>query len=257
MIKIDLLGPAQFQYGDRVLNFRPLEKLVHIALRVAGGSRGMTELAEDVWVVPTSGSPATLRGCLSKARAKVVAVGGAADELTRTIRLSGGRTIVISPEEWDVDADRFREGAAAAHAAYVAAQFDEAKASADGALKLWYCDPLPDAGGRPFAVQYIEELKAVHWAATLTQLKASICTGWHREVVADLRRLAAARPGEGELTMLLATALYRSDMAVEAAEVCQRAIAEREGQGIEARRLQDLQRAILGEQAPHHGPLGW
>jgi hypothetical protein len=57
--------------------------------------------------------------------------------------------------------------------------------------------------------------------------------------------------------MLLATALYRSDMALEAAEVCQRAIADREGQGIEARRLQGLQHAILAEQAPHRGPLDW
>lgn len=257
MIGMDMLGPAEFRYGDCVLNFRPLEKLVHVALRVAGGTRGMTELAEDVWVVPTPGSPSTLRGCLSRARAKLVAVGGAAEELTRTVRLSGGRTMVISPGVWDVDADRFREGAAAAHAAYHAAQFDEAKALAHAALKLWYDDPLPDAGGRPFAVQYIEELKAVHWAATLTQLKAHICTGWHREVIADLRRLAAARPGEGEVMMLLATTLYRSDMAAEAAEVCQRAIAEREGQGIEAHRLQALQHAILAEQAPHRGPLGW
>jgi hypothetical protein len=57
--------------------------------------------------------------------------------------------------------------------------------------------------------------------------------------------------------MLLATALYRSDMALEAAEVCQRAIADWEGQGIEARRLQGLQHAILAEQAPHRGPLDW
>ena len=70
---------------------------MHIALRVAGGTRGMTELAEDVWVVPTPGSASTLRGCLSKARAKLVAAGGAAEELTRTVRLSGGRSIVTSP----------------------------------------------------------------------------------------------------------------------------------------------------------------
>jgi hypothetical protein len=46
-------------------------------------------------------------------------------------------------------------------------------------------------------------------------------------------------------------------MAPEAAEVCQRAIADREGQGIEARRLQGLQHMILTEQALLRGPLGW
>jgi DNA-binding SARP family transcriptional activator len=257
MIKLDMLGPAQFWYGDSLLDFRPLEKLVHIALRVAGGTRGMAELAEDVWVVPTAGSASTLRGCLSKARGKLVASGGVAHELTRTARLSGGRTIVISPGQWDIDADRFRDGAGAAHAAYDTGQFGEARVLADAALKLWYDDPLPDAGGRPFAVQYIEELKAIHWATTLTRIKADVCTGWHREVIPELRQLAVERPGEGEIPMLLATVLYRSDMAPEAVEVCQRAIAGREGQGIEARRLQGFQHAILTDQALHRGPLGW
>jgi DNA-binding SARP family transcriptional activator len=257
MIKMDMLGPAQLWYNERALNFRPLEKLVHIALRVAGGTRGMTELAEDVWVVPTSGSASTLRGCLSKARAKVVAAGGTAEELTRTIRLSGGRTIVTSPASWNIDTDRFRDGAAAARAAYDAEQFGDAEALANAALKLWYDDPLPDADGRPFALRYIEELEAMHRGATFTRIKAAICLGWHREVIAELRQLAADLPGEGEIPMLLATALYRSDVALEAAEVCQRAIADREGQGIEARRLQGLQHAILNDEALLRGPLGW
>jgi DNA-binding SARP family transcriptional activator len=256
MIKVDMIGPAQFWYEDQLLRLRPLEKLVHIALQVAGGTRGMIELAEDVWVVPTPGSASTLRGCLSKARAKLVAVGGAAEELTRTVRLSGGRTIVTSPYHWDIDADRFRAGATAAYAAYDAAQFGEAQALASATLKLWYNDPLPDAGDRPFAQRYIEELNAMHWGVTLTRIKADICLGWLPEVIAELRQLAAKRPGEGEIPVLLATALYRSDMASEAAEVCQRAIADREGQGIESRRLQCLQHAILTEQAPLRGPLG-
>ena len=257
MIKIDMLGPAKFWYGDLILDFRPLEKLVLIALQIAGGTRGMAELAEDVWVVPTPGSASTLRGCLSKTRAKIVAAGGTAEELTRTVRLSGGRTVVTTPGQWDVDADRFRDGAGAAHAAYDAGQFDEARALADATLKLWYDDPLPNASDRPFALRYIEELKTIHWAATIIRIKADICAGWHRELIAELRYLAVDRPGEGEIPMLLATALYRSGMTPEAAEVCQKAIADRAEQGTEARRLQDLQHAILMEQAPLRGPLGW
>ena len=68
MIKMEMLGPAQFSYDDRPLAFRPLEKLIHIALRVGGGTRGMTQLAEDVWVVPTPGSASTLRGHLREGR---------------------------------------------------------------------------------------------------------------------------------------------------------------------------------------------
>ena len=257
MIKMDMLGPARIWYGDCVLDLRPLERLVHIALWVAGGTRSMSELVEDVWLVPTPGSPSTLRGCLSKARAKLAAAGGTGDELTRTIRLSSGRTVVTLPGRWDVDADRFREVVAAAHAAYQAVQFGEAQAQAKAALKLWYDDPLPDAGGRPFALRYIEELRTLHWVATLTRIKADICLGWHREVITDLRHMSADRQGEGELTMLLATALYRSDRPTEAAAICQQGIADRQGRGVEARRLQDLQHAILTDQAPDRGPLGW
>ena len=257
MIKMDMLGPARIWYGDCVLDLRPLERLVHIALWVAGGTRRMSELVEDVWLVPTPGSPSTLRGCLSKARAKLAAAGGTGDELTRTVRLSSGRTVVTLPGRWDVDTDRFRQVMAAAHAAYQGMQFGEAQALAKAALKLWYDDPLPDAGGRPFALRYIEELRTLHWAATVTRVKAEICLGWHREAITDLRHMSADRQGEGEITMLLATALYRSDRPTEAAAICQQGIADRQGRGVEARRLQDLQHAILTDQAPDRGPLSW
>jgi len=123
-------------------------------------------------------------------------------------------------------------------------------------LQLWYDDPLPDAGHRPFAVRYIEELKGIHWSVSLTRIKTDICLGRHREVIAELEELTRQRPNEGEVWMLRAIALYRSDRIPEAVEVCQLAIAAREGKGIEARRLQDLQHAILTETAPVRGPLG-
>jgi DNA-binding SARP family transcriptional activator len=257
LIKLDMLGPAEFWYSDRRLGFRPLEKLIHIALYVGGGTLSLQQLAEDVWVVPTAGSASTLRGCLSRSRAKLVAAGGTAGQLSRTIRLSGGRTLVSVPGGWDVDADRLRQAAAAAGTAYGSGQFGDAQAWTAAALKLWYDDPLPDAGRRPFAIGYIEELKGIHWSVTLTRIKTDICLGWHREVIAELERLTAQRPNEGEVWMLLAIALYRSDRVPEAAAVCRRAIAAREGKGIEARRLQDLQRAILTETAPPRGPIGW
>jgi SARP family transcriptional regulator, regulator of embCAB operon len=257
LIKLEMLGPAQFWYEDRRLDFRPLEKLVHIALLVGGGTLSSRQLAEDVWVVPTPGSASTLRGCLSKSRARLVAAGGTAEQLSRTIRISGGRTLVSIPEEWDVDADRLKKAAAAASVAYESGQFGEAQAWAAAALKLWYDDPLPDAGQRPFAISYIEELKGIHWSVTLIRIKTDICLGWHREVIAELERLTLQRPNEGEVRMLLAIALYRSDRIPEAVEVCRQAIAAREGKGIEAHRLQDLQHAMLTGTAPPRGPLGW
>jgi hypothetical protein len=101
-------------------------------------------------------------------------------------------------------------------------------------LELWYDNPLPDAGDGPLAKRNREDLQDVHWSVTLTRIKTAVSLGGHREVTAELRRLLKDRPSEGVIPMLLATALYRCDRIPEAAKVCERAIAAREGQGIEA-----------------------
>jgi hypothetical protein len=139
--------PSEFWYDGQILSFRPLEKVVHIVLHVYGGTMSMTELAEAIWVVPTTASANTLRGCLSKARAKLVAAGGTPDELSRTKRRSGGRTLVSLTDGFDIDANRLRRCAAAASMAYKSGLFGDARAHVDAVLELWYDDPVPDAAG--------------------------------------------------------------------------------------------------------------
>jgi hypothetical protein len=111
MIRADMLGPSVFRHLDRVIDLRPLERVIHMALYVGGGTLSVTQLAQDVWTVPTPGTLATLRGSLSKSRAKVIAAGGTAAELSRTIRLNGRESVVSLPGGWDVDIDRFRQQA--------------------------------------------------------------------------------------------------------------------------------------------------
>jgi DNA-binding SARP family transcriptional activator len=125
------------------------------------------------------------------------------------------------------------------------------------ALRLWYHDPLPDAGQRPFAVRFAEQLRDIHWATILTKFKAEITLGRHREVVAELRQLAEFHPEELSIAMLLATSLYRSQLLPQATAVCGEAITRRDNEGIEARRLREFQHAMLNETAPLSGPLGW
>lgn len=252
-----MLGPSVFRHLDRVIDLRPLERVIHMALYVGGGTLSMTQLAQDVWTVPTPGSAATLRGSLSKSRAKVIAAGGTAEELSRTIRLNGRESVVSLPGGWDVDIDRFRQHAAWASAAYRADRFDEAHAFALAALRLWYHDPLPDAGRRPFAVRFADQLRDIHWATILTKFKAEVTLGRHREVVAELRQLAEFHPEELSIAMLLATALYRSQLLPQATAICGEAITRRDNEGIEARRLREFQHGMLNETAPLSGPLGW
>lgn len=257
MIRADMLGPSVFRHQDRVIDLRPLEKVIHMTLYVAGGTLSMTQLVEDVWTIPTRGSAATLRGSLSTSRAKVIAAGGTAEQLSRTIRLSGRESVVALPGGWDVDIERFRRQATRASTAYETGGFGEAHEFALAALGLWYHDPLPDAGRRPFAIRFVEQLRDIHWATILTKFKAEICLGRHREVVAELRQLAQLHPEELSIAMLLATSLYRSQLLTQAAAVCGEAIARHDGEGIQARRLKELQHAILNEAAPLGGPLGW
>lgn len=257
MMSVEILGPAAFRYSGRVVELRPLEKVIHMAVYVAGGRLSMARLVADVWTVPTPGSAATLRGCLSKARAKVVAAGGTADQLSRTIKVNGGHSVVSLPDDWEVDTTAFQQRATDASKAYDSGRFADARSSAQAALSLWYHDPLPDAGQRAFAIPFVEQLRGIHRATTLTRIKAEICLGRHREMVAELNQLAQRHPEEGVVAMLLTTALYRSELVPEAAMACQQAIAARDVKGIEALRLQTLQHAILNEAAPIAGPLGW
>lgn len=257
MIKMDMLGPSQLWYRDCPLALPPLEKVICIALHVVGGTRSMKELAQDIWVSPSPASVRTLSSCLSRSRHRVIAAGGTAEQLSRTIRRGNDQTLVCLGDGWDVDADRFHDGIAAARVAYESGQYGEARDQAAAALKLWYDDPLPDASGRSFAVKYVDDLKTLHQSLVLTRIKAQICLGWHREVTAELRQLTRERPEETEAWMLLAIALYRSYLVPEAVHVCQRAISAREELGIAARHLQELQYAIINEQAPTRGPLGF
>ena len=256
-MNVEIIGPAAFRYSGRTVELRPLEKVIHMAVYVAGGRLSIARLVEDVWTVPTPGSVATLRGCLSKARARMVAAGGTADQLSRTIKVSGGQSVVSLPDSWDVDASAFQQRAADTSKAYESGRFADARSSARVTLSLWYDDPLPDAGQRAFAIPFVEQLRGIHWATTVTRIKAEICLGRHREMVAELRQLARRHPEEGVVTALLATALYRSELVPEAAMTCQQAIAAWDGKGVDARRLQVLQHAILNEAAPIAGPLGW
>jgi DNA-binding SARP family transcriptional activator len=217
----------------------------------------MGELAEDVWGVLTSSSLVTLRGCVSRPLRKVVAAGGRAEDLSRTVRVGYGRTRVCLSDAWDVDADHFQHDAEAARLAYYQNAFAEAAALIAAAEALWKGDPIPDAGTLPFAVHRKQQLLDTHRSLTLLRIKTRICLGGHREVISELDGLLVDRPEEGDVPVLLAVALYRSNRVPEAMKVCESAIAARKGIGIEARRLRQLQESIIGEAAPTQGPLGW
>ncbi len=257
MIKATMLGPARFWYGEHLLDLSPLERQIHIVLWLAGGTLSMHELATEVWDMPSPGSASTLRGYLSRSRKKAIAAGATAADLTKTIPARDGKTRIHLSGSWEVDIDRFRDDAQAARDAFDKEEFQSARALAHTALRLWCDDPLFDAGDGSRARRYRDELRDIHWSATLTRFKSTICDGGHHEVIAGLRRLFKERPNEGEVPVILATALYRSDRVPEAAKVCEQAIRTLEGKGIDARRLQALQQQILNGTAPHAGPLGW
>jgi DNA-binding SARP family transcriptional activator len=257
MIKVNMLGPAEFWYQDRLVPLRPLEKQIRIVLWLAGGTLSQRALAEEIWRVPSPGSANTIRSCLSKSRRQVVASGGTAADLSRTIRLSSARTHIQLPGSWDTDIDQFRRGVEQAREAYARQQFDLSRDLSAAMLSLWHDNPLPDAGDGSLAKRTREDLHDSHWSVTLTRIKTALSLGGHHEVTAELRRLLKDRPSEGAIPLLLATALYRGDRIPEAAKVCERAISAREGRGIEARRVQELQHAILTEAAAIDGPLGW
>lgn len=254
MIRVDLLGPSRFRYDGQLIPLTPAERLAHLALVVAGGTLTITELADDIWTTAAPANLATLRARLSRSRRKAAALGADPADLSRTERRPDGASLIIGGTGWDMDADRFTASVAEAGQAYGASQYALAHDLTAEAIKLCPRDPVPDAGNRPFAIRYRRRLRALRLSAQITWLKAALCLGNHREIIADMEDLSDEHPGDAELVVLHATTLYRSGRTVDAATVLKRAITRLGDLGIEAPQLGHLQERILSGAASRNGP---
>jgi DNA-binding SARP family transcriptional activator len=152
------------------------------------------------------------------------------------------------------DASRFTELADQARESLGSGDLQDAWQLTSNAMRLWRGSPLASADGYPFAVSYAERLQHRRVAVEITRCESAIRLGMHREILADLQQLADARPGDFEVTSMLATALVRSGCPDEAGELCYKALryADEYGRALTSQR--QLQHDVLNGKIPLTGP---
>ncbi|GAB3976760.1 AfsR/SARP family transcriptional regulator [Plantactinospora veratri] len=124
------------------------------------------------------------------------------------------------------------------------------------ALGLWRGPAFADVADRPFALNEVARLGALHRSARLAHAEALASLGRYGEVVVELSGVVAEEPYDEGLRRLLAVALYAEQRVDEAAGLCRAGLLLLRQRGIDAPGLQELQRQILRRDVPLHRPPG-
>jgi tetratricopeptide (TPR) repeat protein len=134
----------------------------------------------------------------------------------RIVTRPAGYLIEVMPGELDVT--RFTELQAAAARAARVASWDVMSAKLSEALGLWRGRPLADVPSGVLVAGAVPRLTEMRLEALEARVEADLHLGRHREVVAEVRGLAAAEPLRERLAELLMLALYRSGQQASALE---------------------------------------
>jgi DNA-binding SARP family transcriptional activator len=153
------------------------------------------------------------------------------------------------------DADLFLARAREGSDALADDQYRQAWDLLGSALGIWgrvsrYDQLLAEVADCSFVVQTRNRLWEARRDAVIDKAKADIALGFHRRAAADLPSLAAEFPDDGEITKLLAIALYSSGKPVAAAEVCKTSAAKARALGMDDQPFLVLHQAILNGTLP-------
>ncbi|RLP92348.1 AfsR/SARP family transcriptional regulator, partial [Micromonospora sp. CV4] len=246
-LRFEILGPQRAWYGDRDVDLGPGKQRAVLAVLLLAGGRPVTtaQVVDAVWPEepPANGANvvqkyvAGLRRVLEPERPPR----SPGQVLTLT---DAGYQLRVGPEA--VDATRFERGIRRAERLRAEGRAAEAVTELKAALELWRGDPFTGFTGLFFdsARQRWIELRATaleSWADLELRL------GRQRELVGELKELAAEFPLRERLRHQLMLALYRSGRQAEALAAYRefRGLL-RDEYGIEpGDALQDLHRRVL------------
>jgi SARP family transcriptional regulator, regulator of embCAB operon len=255
MITLGLLGNFRLTYDNKPIMLQLMQIKLLVALCCLGGFIDRDRLVTLLWDRPTAGSGETLRTHVSRIRKRVATAGGDPAGLIVTAMPGNDRTSYGLAEGVRCDADVFLARAREGADAYADGQYRLASDLLDGALGMWgrvtrYDQLLAEVADCSFVVQTRNRLWEARRDAMIDKAKAEMALGLHRRAAAGLSGLVADFPDDGEITKLLAKALYSSDKPVEAAEVCKSAAAKARAMGMDDQSFLDLHQAILNGTLP-------
>ncbi|WP_159079231.1 tetratricopeptide repeat protein [Plantactinospora sp. BC1] len=259
MLLVSVLGPLRVLRDGVPVRLGPRQvEVLSILLLNRGTSVPANRMVNLLWgdAVPP-GAPATLRSHVSHVRRALRAdspgaagiIGGAGNASGRGYRLD------LAPER--IDAHRFEQEYARARQLLRANDTEattRAVAVLHDALGLWRGPAFADVADRPFALNEVARLDALHRSARLAHAEALASLGRYGEVVIELSGVVAEEPYDEGLRRLLAVALYAEQRVDEAAQLCRAGLLLLRQRGIDAPGLQELQRQILRRDVPLHRP---
>jgi DNA-binding SARP family transcriptional activator len=172
-------------------------------------------------------------------------------EAGRLSSTASGYRLAVADDEFDVA--RFERGLRQARETSASGDQDRARAILEAALAEWSGPALGDLADERFALSEADRLEELRLQAIEELYETRIGEGSGREAIAELRRLVADEPGRERLWRLLMLALYSDSRQAEALEAYQEArryLADELGLD-PSPELQELERAILNQEAPH------
>jgi DNA-binding SARP family transcriptional activator len=242
-MRFALLGPITVTNAGKSVEISATmpRTVLAVLLLHANTPVSVDRLTEALWgECPPPSATASVMNHLMRLRRMLGDEGGA-----RIRTVAHGYQIRVEPGELDVDT--FADLCAAGRAAAQGEQWAKASADLAAALDLWrgsLVADVPDLDRRDARVQQLLETRS---QALEGRIEADLQLGRHRELVSELRYLAASRPLSEAFHRQLMLALYRSERQAEALEVFQRLrrILVEELAVEPSAPLQDLHRRIL------------
>jgi DNA-binding SARP family transcriptional activator len=186
MIKIQFLqGTFTLSCDSIRIPLQPMQINALLALYCSGGPVESRRLVDLLWDTPTQGSHATLRTHIRRIRMKITAIDGHADEFIVTTPIGDGQYTYQLASDVRCDAAEFSALATSGSVALARGEYQPASDQLGAALALWgsitlKSQILPEAAGRPFAVQTREKLWQARKDAGISKAAADINLGLHR-----------------------------------------------------------------------------
>jgi DNA-binding SARP family transcriptional activator len=246
-----LLGPLVVRSGGAPVLVPPGKQRAVLAVLLlnAGHVVGLDELTRALW---GDEPPLSARVIVQNNVGRLRKVLGGRDRI-RT--LPGGYVITVAPGELDLA--RFERLLTQARTAAGRQDWRASAASAAQALALWRGEPLADTGARALSLRELPRLTEMRLRTVETRVEADLHCGRHREVIGELRGLAAEHPLRERVHGLLMLALYqdgRQGEALAAYRQARRGLVEELGAEPGAGLRELHQRILSGDPSLAAGP---
>jgi DNA-binding SARP family transcriptional activator len=257
VIELGILGSLMLRLDGEEVRLGPSLRMLVLALLCARGASvpvgRLGVLLAEPDGKPVSG--ATVRSHVSHLR-KVIGEGhgyGQEPKVLVSARVGGAVAYALRHEVVDTDAARFDQKVDEGEAELLDRKYASAGGVLNEALSLWWGAPLADAGGRPYARDWVAHLQDRHRHAVVLRAAASVGALEHARVAGELQGMVARWPDDELVRALHAISLYRSGRPALAAAACQDAIRVAQSHGLDSPRLHALQRDVLNGTLPDAG----